>query len=211
MLVLNLIRRKKYGLKGWQALVFTILLAAVGMTGVRLLAILEHFDALLQGQIAGGMSFFGSVLLVPILMPLFGRIFGLRIGQTMDLCAPCVAGIVGVMRIACYLVGCCGAACLVIHGEEVYPPVQLMECAWDLMLMCLLMIPGLPFMREGRGYPLFLVGYGFARFLLEFLRDTEKDWFGLSHGQVFSLLAIAAAIIWYILRDRKRSASPAEI
>ena len=93
MLVLNLIRRRQYGLKGWQAFAFTALLAAVGMAGVRLLAILEHLDSLLDGYIAGGMSFFGSVFLVPLLMPLFGKLFGLRRGQTMDLCAPCGAGI----------------------------------------------------------------------------------------------------------------------
>jgi|GEM_PF-5815433 len=49
MLVLNLIRRRQYGQKGWQTFVFTALLVAVGMAGVRLLAILEHLDSLLDG------------------------------------------------------------------------------------------------------------------------------------------------------------------
>ncbi|MDY5943520.1 MAG: prolipoprotein diacylglyceryl transferase [Oscillospiraceae bacterium] len=189
--VLAVVQRKKYGLKPWQCVVFTLLLSAVGMAGVRLLAIVERWKDLLEGYTPGGMSFFGAVFLVPLLMPLLCRPFRLRRLQTLDLCAPCVAGIVSVMRINCWFTECCGGRTFEYMGRSFTPPTQIIDGTWDFLLMGLLLYLNLNGKREGASYPIFLVGYGVMRFLVEFLRETEKDWLYLSHGQWFSLLAIA--------------------
>jgi len=165
------------------------------MAGVRLLAILENWRELLNGHVPSGMSFFGSVFLVPLLMPLFGKRFGLNRGRTLDLCAPCVAGIVGVMRINCWISGCCGGRLLMIHGIGFRPPTQIIDGVWDCVLMIVLMRLDSKKEQEGRLYPLFLVGYGIVRFFIEFLRATEKDWLFLSHGQVFSVVAVIIGVI----------------
>lgn len=203
--ILMFVQRKLYGLQVWKTLLLTLILAAVGLAGVRLLAIAEHWDELLNGYISGGMSFFGSVLLVPLLMPLAGLFFKLRPRQTMDLCAPCVAGIVGVMRINCWISGCCGGFRFIIHGKSFVPPTQIIDGGWDFLLMGFLLWFNLKRKREGIAYPLFLVGYGFMRFFVEFLRDTEKDWLGFSHGQVFSVIALVIGTI-LILRSLKCTA-----
>lgn len=193
--VLTVVQRKKYGLNPWQCIVFTLLLAAVGMAGVRLLAIAEHWEDLLEGDPAGGMSFFGAVFLVPLLMPLLCRPLRLRRLQTLDLCAPCVAGIVGVMRINCWFNDCCGGRMIEYMGENYTPPTQIIDGTWDFLLMGLLLYLNFNGKREGASYPVFMIGYGVMRFLVEFLRDTEKNWLCLSHGQWFSLIAIAIGVL----------------
>jgi len=140
-------------------------------------------------------------------MPLFGKLFRLRAGQTMDLCAPCVAGIVGGMRIACRLVGCCGGREIHYMGRTFFPPTQLIDMGWDFYLMGLLLYFNLKKEKEGIAYPMFMLGYGAMRFILEFFRDTEKDWLHLSHGQVFSLIAIVIAV-YYIKRSGYRFGEP---
>lgn len=193
--VLTVVQRKRYHLKFWQCMVFTLLLAAVGMAGVRLLAILEHWEDLLEGDPAGGMSFFGAVYLVPLLMPLLCRPLSLRWRQTLDICAPCVAGMVGVMRICCWFSGCCGGRMIEYMGESFQPPTQIIDGAWDFFLMGLLLYLNLDGKREGAAYPAFMISYGVMRFLVEFLRDTEKNWLYLSNGQWFSLIAIVIGVL----------------
>ena len=64
--------RDRYSLSVPKALLFTLLLALCGLTGAKLLCFLEN------GFVWGGVSFFGSVFLIPPLMGLLGLLFGLR-------------------------------------------------------------------------------------------------------------------------------------
>ena len=78
MLVYTWTRRERFGLGRWQCVLFAALLTACGIAGAKLLYILENFQDVLNNRISGGgVSFFGSVYLVPLLMPLIGRLFGL--------------------------------------------------------------------------------------------------------------------------------------
>ncbi|MCC8163617.1 MAG: prolipoprotein diacylglyceryl transferase [Lachnospiraceae bacterium] len=188
--------RKRYGVKIWQAVIYTLLLAVCGLAGTKILYILENWqDFLKNGFTLGGLSFFGAVYLIPLLMWLPGRLFSLNYEQSMDLCAPCVALILACMRIGCFLNGCCGGREILVSGRTIQPPTQLIEMVWDLAIM-LFLLYGKPAKRQGSRYPLFMLCYGTVRFLLEFLRDTEKDWLYLSHGQWFSIVAIIMGLIW---------------
>ena len=209
--VLVFLRRKQYEMPVWKVLVFDLLLSAVGIAGVRLLAIIEHFDALIQGAVAGGMSFFGAVLLVPLLLPLLTRPLGLGFADTNDLSAPCVAGMVGCERINCFLSGCCGGRVIHLSGLEFTPRTQLIELVLDFATMIFLMLwlRKDPERRKGSGYPMFLLCYCTYRFLLEFIRDTEKNWIGMSHGQVFALIGLAFAGWYFYRRHQKTTARTA--
>ena len=80
-------------------------------------------------------------------------------------------------------------------GESFQPPTQIIDGAWDFFLMGLLLYLNLDGKREGAAYPAFMIGYGVMRFLVEFLRDTEKNWLYLSNGQWFSLIAIVIGVL----------------
>lgn len=187
-------RAERYRLARWQSAAFAVLLAAVGVAGVKLLYILENWQSVRSGGYIG-MSFFGAVYLVPLLMPLLGRIFRLRARETLDLCALCVAMMVGFMRMGCFMNGCCGGKLTEVFGLRFRIPTQLFESIGDFVILSVLMDMEKKGAFKGRLYALFLIFYGILRFILEFMRTTEKSVLGMSNGQWFSALAVAAGLI----------------
>ena len=198
-------RKARFSLSVVQCVLFTILLTVVGFTGAKLLYILENIrDTIENGISLGGVSFFGSVFLIPLLMPLVGLLFRLKPGQTMDICGPCVAIMIGCMRVGCFLQGCCGGWVVQIGNLSFCWPTQAIDSIWDFSVLFWL----LNLERENKGkntlYALFMISYSAMRFLLEFLRDTSKDWLHLSHGQWFSIAAILIGIAWIVGLKRIR-------
>lgn len=114
----------------------------------------------------------------------------------MDLCGPCVAIMIGCMRVGCFWGGCCGGWKMCIGDVRFNWPTQAMESVGDFAILFGLAQASEEEKYAGKLYPLFLVSYGIMRFFLEFLRDTAKDWLYLSHGQWFSLVAILIGLIW---------------
>ena len=51
----------------------------------------------------------------------------------------------------------------------------------------------------------FLVGYGAARFLVEFVRRNDEVWAGLTVPQIESLALIAIGLGWFALASRRRA------
>ena len=190
-------RRHLFRVSVVQSIVFTVLLTVTGVAGAKLLFILENIKETLESGISlGGVSFFGSVFLIPILMPLVGKLFGLTGKQTMDICGPCVAIMIGCLRVGCYLQGCCGGweACL---GDMCFVwPTQAIDSIADFAILIWLLQTESEGRGEGKLYPMFMVSYSAMRFFLEFLRDTPKDWLMMSHGQWFSLVAILIGFVW---------------
>lgn len=190
-------RRKRFSLNLWQSIVFTVLLTLVGVAGAMLLYYLE------SGEF-GGVSFYGSVFLIPLLMPLIGLMFRLKGGQTMDICGPCVAIMIGCMRFNCVLNGCCGGLQVCMGNLCFSWPTQALDSIGDFAILLWLLQLERDERANGTLYPKFMLAYSMMRFLLEFLRDTPKDWFFLSHGQWFAMIAIAAGMIWTcILKHNK--------
>ena len=191
-------RRTRYSLSVSKALLFALLLTVCGITGTKLLYILENWRETVENGLAlGGMSFFGAVFLIPPLMVLLGRWFGLRPGQSLDACAPCVAVMIACMRVGCFLNGCCGGWEMTL-GDLCFPwPAQAMESIGDFYILSLLLKMEEQDTHPERLYAVFLVGYGILRFFVEFFRDTPKEWLGFSHGQWFSVLGclIGAAML----------------
>ena len=192
-------RKTVFSLNAWKSAIITVLLTLVGVAGAMLLYFFE------SGSF-GGVSFYGSVFLIPLLMPLLGLLFRLKPGQTMDICSPCVAIMIGCMRFNCFLSGCCGGWEMCI-GEFCFKwPTQAMDSIGDFAILSVLLYMEKKKPQNGILYPTFMLLYSVMRFFLEFLRDTPKDWLYLSHGQWFALIAIAVGIGW-ILLARKRMTS----
>lgn len=187
-------RRNTFGLSGWQCGLFTGLLTGTGVAGAMLLYYLE------VGTF-GGVSFYGSVFLIPIIMPLIGLFFRLKPSQTMDICGPCVAIMIGCLRFSCFLTGCCGGWTACIGNICFEWPTQILDSIGDFAIMTWLLQREGRDSKSGKLYPCFMLAYSAMRFFLEFLRDTAKDWLLLSHGQWFALLAILIGTLWLVQRN----------
>lgn len=199
MTVLLVRRRNLFRFRVWQSILFSILLLLCGITGAKLLYILEN-----PGTGASGMSFYGSVFLILLVMPVVGKFFSLDWGESLDACAPCVASILGFTRFGCYLSGCCGGTLATIGSFSFRWPTQGIESIADFLLVFYLMDRENSEKTPGKLYAILLTGYASLRFVIEFMRATDKDWFGLSHGQWFSIVAMLIGIVWlYITKEKK--------
>ncbi len=191
-------RRKMYSLSLLQCALLALLLTLVGVAGAKLMFAAEN-----RFQSWDGVSFFGSVYLIPILMPLIGFLFRKKPGQVMDICAPCVAFMIACLRINCFISGCCGGWTICISSICFSWPTQMMDSIGDLAIMCWMLKREERKGSDGKLYPYFLVAYGALRFFIEFLRDTPKDWLTLSHGQCFSLVAAFIGLLWLRMIKQK--------
>lgn len=196
MLLCTYKRRSLFKLSGWQCGAFAALLTGSGVAGATLLYFLE------TGAF-GGVSFYGSVFLIPIIMPLFGLLFRLKPGQTMDICGPCVAIMIGCLRFSCFLTGCCGGWTACIGSICFEWPTQMLDSIGDFAIMTWLLHKESGEPQSGKLYPIFMVAYSAMRFFLEFLRDTSKDWIYLSHGQWFAILAVVFGLSWIGILNRR--------
>lgn len=209
MIGLTLHRRKMYKLRSWQAACFATILMLVGLMGCKLLYVLENLSYVREnGFSAGGFSFFGAVFLIPPIMAVFGKLFALSPRNSVNACAPCVVLILAVMRVGCFLSGCCGGW---TTANGFTWPTQAIESIGDFMILFWLLN------REPEGdrllYSEFMLLYGVLRFVVEFLRDTPKDWLYLSHGQWFAIVSVlmATVLLWRERTRKKESSNCDEI
>ncbi|BDF71095.1 prolipoprotein diacylglyceryl transferase [Oscillospiraceae bacterium] len=191
MILLLCLRRSRYRLSLVQAILSGLLLAVFGVIGAKLLFIAENWRTVLQSGITpGGMSFFGTVFLLPAILALTAPLFRMRPLAFIDYCTPAVPLMLAVMRIGCFFTGCCGGVSITLAGATFPLPVQLFECALDFLILDVMLQIEKKHGPSGALYPLFMLLYGIVRFLLEFFRMTEKVLLRLSNGQYFSILCI---------------------
>ena len=81
-----------------------------------------------------------------------------------------------------------------VLGYSFQWPTQAMESIGDTGILLWLLEAERENRNRGQLYPMFLLSYGVLRFLIEFFRDTPKNWLWLSHGQWFSILAMLIAL-----------------
>lgn len=203
MLLYTLRHRKQIGFSPILCLLFAAVLTLCGIAGARLLYILENLDDLNSAVSGSGVSFFGSVYLIPLVMPLVGRMLRLK-GQTvLDLCAPCVAIMISCIRIGCLLGGCCGGWVVYIGDIYFAWPTQIMESIGDFLIFLWLGKLHRQRNREGQLYPLLMIAYSVLRFFIEFLRYSTEKWLIFSAGHGFAVIAILAASLWLTIQKRK--------
>ena len=191
-------RHTRFSISWFQAILFTLILTVVGVAGAYLMYQLETGEW-------GGVSFYGSVFLIPLLMPLAGKLFRLRSSQSMDLCGPCVAIMIGCLRVNCFLSGCCGGWGMWLGSQYFTWPTQAMDSIGDFSILAWLLHVEEKGQGNGRLYPLFMAAYSIMRFLLEFLRDTPKNVIGMSNGQWYALAAVLLSLLWMLFLKRRNS------
>ena len=194
MIIINILRRQKVQFPVWRAVLYTLLCALFSLVGAKLLYAAENWKQFLDNGITlDGVSFFGSVFFLPLAMYLICRWRKIPYGAFMDYCAPSLMAMLAILRLACWLNGCCGG---ITYKTGEYTtavvPTQIIECIGDLTILGVLLLVEWHYSGRGLLYPYILVLYGCLRFVVEFFRDTPKDWLYLSHGQWFSMISVAA-------------------
>ena len=203
MMLLCLARRKRFRISAGLAVITALLLAVFGYIGAKLLYIIENWNLVIKNGVSlNGVSFFGTVFFMPLILPLFAKLFHKSPSSYLDYCTPAGLLMLICIRTGCFFNGCCQGLSLTVHGNPTVLPAQLLECALDLVLLDFILFneKSLP---KGKLYFLFMGGYGLLRFVVEFIRDTPKTMLGLSNGQWFSLIAIFLAAAAWLFQSKK--------
>lgn len=209
MLVMNCFRGKRKGTKPLNSVLLTLCVVAISFIGAKMLYYIEQPSVLLSSGIRfGGVSFFGSVFLVPSAILLLARILKQDYYKLMDFISPSLMLMLAVLRVGCYLSDCCGGVRLYVGDISFVFPAQITECVIDILIMFGLLLYEKFWETTGRLYFFIMVYYGVFRFILEFLRDTPKDWLGFSHGQCFAVISVCVGgyMLYYLgKRDKETS------
>jgi len=186
-----LLRAKEWSVAYWKALILTVLTVLYGCIGAKLLYIFENPGSPFLSAV--GFSFFGSVFLELIMLPLTGWLLGIGMERGLSFCAPCIPLTLGFMRIACFVEGCCHGKVIIIDGHPFMIPTQLMELVVAAIIFVYLL------RREKTNkeklYPVFMVFYGTARFLMEFLRTNRIVVAEMTLGHIFALVCLILGIV----------------
>lgn len=205
MVILMLLnyRRKFYNLNPIKSITFATIVLILGILGCKLLFILENIMWVKKHKLTfGGFSFYGAALLMPLFIPLFGRLLHLNVQSSLDCSAICIVAMLGTIRIGCFLNGCCGGKVFSFERFDFSFPTQIIESACDFLILTFLLQKEKKRTFKGLLYPLFLISYGTIRFFLEFIRNTDKNWIGLSHAQWFSIISVIIGIL-FLFHSRK--------
>jgi prolipoprotein diacylglyceryl transferase len=183
------------------------------MAGARAYYVLEHADefagrpgaAFHMGE--GGLSAIGGIIGGGLLLILYARVAGLRAGHYLDACVPGLCLGISITRIGCFLnwddYGLASTLPWAVNaGDFARHPTQIYLLLNGLLLFVVFLrlrtVKGL----EGRLFPLFLLLYGPLRFLIEFLRDSERYAFNLTATQLLIPPLVLIAGILFMRKGR---------
>lgn len=173
-------------------------------------AFLSHPAILFSLQDGGirGMAWYGGLVggLIPFTIYLHRK--KLSFWVVADMFAPYLALGYALVRIGCFLNGCCygnitESACgVVFPAVDAYHrhPTQLYSSALNVLLFVFL-IRFYPRRRfPGQVFLLYIIGYAIYRFIVEFFRASEIFIGVLSIGQVYTLGLLALGLLAYYWR-----------
>ena len=198
MLIVTIPLARRLKLPMVRTVIFTVILALVGLTGALLMGIAE-------GNQWGARSFFGALFLPPLVMLPVALLLRYPYGRMLDLCAPAECIMLALLKLKCYADGCCYGREMTFHSHVFVFPSQLTELAAALILMGVLIWMILSGRRVGTIYPWYMILYGASRFLLNLLRETTPFVWILPAGNFWSLISLALGILaLWMLKRRSR-------
>lgn len=196
MFVSMVLRKKQFPQVAlWKMIVLTVWLIITGVLGTMILAYIE------SGKF-GGTSFYGAVLMVPVLiMP--AMLMKITHKDILNLCAPAECAMLLIMRFDCLDKGCCFGKYLPNLGFQF--PSQITEMIVALAVMIVL----IRMHRKNSQiqlYPWYMIMYGILRFCIQGLRygGTNPWILGLSAGHFWSLVSITIDVIWLLLSKERK-------
>ena len=101
-------------------------------------------------------------------------------------------------RINCLVTGCCYGN--YIGNSDIRYPTREIELVYDGLFLVLAIVLNLKNKFTGKVYYLHLAGYGFLRFIIEFMRHAETtSVFHIGHAWAILSLLIGVGMIIYLI------------
>ena len=211
MLTLYLASRRsaKAGIRYSDAVDLLFVIFISGMAGARLFYVLQHWDSFRTDPVAafrfteGGLVWYGGFLSSVFSGVVFCRYKKEPVLRWADFFAPLLAFAHALGRVGCFLNGCCYGARVdsflgVRFPDETFGrhPVQIYESLALAGLGAALLILSAKKRHPGEISAFYLLGYGFLRFVLEFLRGDQDLYFYLTIPQWISVSLVIFSILF---------------
>jgi phosphatidylglycerol:prolipoprotein diacylglycerol transferase len=156
---------------------------------------------------AGGRALLGGMICGWLAVEIAKRRLGIK-RSTGDLFALALPAGEAVGRIGCFFNGCCyGTACRVpwaVYQHDAWRhPTQLYSSVTAALIFAGLLAIRNRLKREGDLFRVYLIAFGASRFGLEFLRQNDTLWFGLTPMQWFCLELVLFGSLTLVLPRRR--------
>lgn len=151
------------------------------------------------GKLVGtGANYFGTLIVSPIMVSLFGLLLGRNIYELMDIITLAYPLKLVFVKLACFCQGCCGGIeCsfgLYNHStDKVEFPSQLLEIALAAMIFVFLLLWRKK-AKKGTMYPIYLIAYSATRFFSEFTRGEENVFLVFKKYHILCLVGIVMGV-----------------
>lgn len=191
---------KRYGLACKDAILLPIVLVAMGRLGALLLYSWEHdrwsSDWLTYASFGmrWGSSQYGAIYAGILVFIAYAKIRRIEILRLMDITAPAVALAIGVGRLGCYAANCCRGVVLPIDWRlpsflpyPEYFPASFVTAAVNFIIAFFLYRMPIKSSPSGRRIGWFLLLAATERFFIEFVRESEPVFWGLTLVQCMAL------------------------
>jgi len=190
MILLAVIRCKKYAISYWKAILSMILSVFIGTFSGYLMFFVEN-------GVWGGQSFFGIILFAPIMLMLVAMLMKISVGKYLSFFAPIIAFVLVIMKYRCIYEGCCGGN---DFFNSISPwPLQLIEAIASLAIVFALLF--LENKEENRSdlYAYYLVIYGCVRLVLNSFRANLTPFVIVPAGHFWSIISLCIGCAYFLL------------
>lgn len=190
---LYVFNREKLNAKWWELALVSILHTVFGVLMVKFFALLEAgFDA----KKAGSMSLYGGIFFMPIFYLIYAKIKKLPCGLVFDIFVVNLAFTLFLARINCFYAGCCIGK--IVPNSE----VRYLTREFDAAMNALFSIGAIFFVLKKKLsnmlYPIYMIYYGVARFIIEFFRESNTT-SALHIAHVWSIISVVIGIIFIFI------------
>jgi phosphatidylglycerol:prolipoprotein diacylglycerol transferase len=197
-----------------------IILVLAGIIGARALYIVAYqwqefladpWAVLSLKNGLSGMVWYGGVILDVPLFIWYLRHKGYPMWKMLDMYAPFAAMGYAIVRIGCFLNGCCYGKITHSAWGVVFPavdsftryPTQLFSSAINLVLFGFLLWYYPRRRYDGEVFIFYFLGYSLYRFMIEFLRVSEVNYGPLTMSQIISMGIFTVALLLHLWRKKR--------
>lgn len=200
MYIIVLMFSKKYEIDNLKCVLIPIYLTFSGVIGTFILYYIENGKW-------GGISFYGSVFLIPIMLIPFSKLIKFNYFRLLDIAVPQISIMLASMKVACFIDGCCGGKLLYItnNGTSVYFPSQLVEMGASIFILILMFYFQKKSLLYNLHYPIYFLIYGSIRLILNFFRDGVDSFIWIiPAGHFWSMISIILGGVFIIIHYYKK-------
>ena len=158
----------------------------------------------------GGQNMVMVFVWVPIIAHFLSKLFKITWTEECYIHATSLPLLHGVGHIACLFKGCCSGF---VSTWGVYNPssgaitfpIQIIEAIVSVSIAVALSVRSHKnnYVADEKQFPLMLVAYGTARFILEFFRNNEKVLLGCSELSLHALFMLVVGVVWLVRIKKK--------